>query len=146
MTSEITKTIGLRLKQCIQESTFTQKEISHELGISENTLTNYIQGRRSPNVMLVAQLAGLLNINLNWLLRGEGFMHLSAENERHADGGLSAEGNKQLERELALLQEENRALREKLHYLSSDNTVQNKKIEKMEKQIERIMSILDKNK
>ena len=143
-TDETSQLFGARLKQIINESTFTQKEIANELGISENALTNYIQGRRSPNVLLVAQLAGMLNINLNWLLLGEGFMYFSAEKERQAIGGRSAEGKSELERELALLQEENRALKEKLLYLNSDNAVQNSKIDKMEKQIERIMSILDK--
>ncbi len=77
-TDETSQLFGARLKQIINESTFTQKEIANELGISENALTNYIQGRRSPNVLLVAQLAGMLNINLNWLLLGEWFMYFSA--------------------------------------------------------------------
>jgi|GEM_PF-3514767 len=145
LTGETSQLIGSRLKQIINESTYTQKEIANELDISENALTNYIQGRRSPNVLLVAQLAGMLNINLNWLLLGEGFMHFSAEKERQLAGGRSAEGKSELERELALLQDENRALKEKLLNLNSDNAVQNSKIEKMEKQIERIMSILDKS-
>lgn len=59
-----------RLKEAIKNSPSTQKRIAKLSGISENTLVNYVQGRRVPDIEVASRLCYSLKISLHWLVFG----------------------------------------------------------------------------
>ena len=69
--NSLTSSFELRLKDSIKSSKFSQKELAKEIDISENSLTNYLSGKRTPDVSVVSKIAQLCDIDLNWLLTGK---------------------------------------------------------------------------
>lgn len=59
----------IRIKLGLSVAKFADK-----LEMSANTLTNYEKNRREPSLNLFVQLDKKLNINLNWLVSGQGNM------------------------------------------------------------------------
>lgn len=53
-----------KLKEQILKSGYKQSYLASELGISENTLSSYISGRRNPRVDKAQKLANLLNCRI----------------------------------------------------------------------------------
>lgn len=62
---------GGRVKARIYELGVTQREIAVRMGIAENTLVNYIKGRRLPDVSILRNMAQALECTADWLIFGE---------------------------------------------------------------------------
>ena len=62
------------LKKVRLELGLTVAKFSEKLEIPAMTLTHYERGDRTPSAQLFIQLDKKLNVNLNWLVSGEGEM------------------------------------------------------------------------
>ena len=61
------KKFGDKLKRLIHIRNTTQSKLASELGISEVMLSRYITGTCTPNSYRIAQIANILNCDINWL-------------------------------------------------------------------------------
>jgi transcriptional regulator with XRE-family HTH domain len=61
---------GIRLKEAIIKAGFTQKRLAELLGISQDTMTNYVKGATQPKGETLVKLASLLNVDPEWLVTG----------------------------------------------------------------------------
>lgn len=83
--AKIADGIGARLAQ-IRDG-MERKEFAEKVGVVEGTLGNYERGERTPDLKFFALIKGhQQNINLNWLITGQGEMyersnHVSASEE-----------------------------------------------------------------
>ncbi len=66
--------ISERLKQVIESKNLNIKEFSELSGIPYRSIQNYLRHEREPNVEALAKLKETMNIDINWLLTGEGNM------------------------------------------------------------------------
>jgi transcriptional regulator with XRE-family HTH domain len=76
-------TIGERFALVLKEKGITQKSFSEKTKYSEQAISKLIKGQtQSPKADLVAKIAVLLpDVNLRWLLVGEGEMFIDNQNE-----------------------------------------------------------------
>ncbi len=70
-------TIGNRLKILIKSLGLNLKEFSRKTGIPYPTLQDYLANKRVPGGENLQKISMQLNVNLNWLLTGEGEMFIS---------------------------------------------------------------------
>ncbi len=69
-----------RLLEIIEDQTGgNRKKFSEKAGISNNTLTNYINGR-SPKAEFLKSICETYSVNLNWLLTGAGDKYIDIGN------------------------------------------------------------------
>ncbi|OOR95130.1 transcriptional regulator [Canicola haemoglobinophilus] len=66
--------ISERLKQVIESKNINIKEFSELSGIPYRSVQNYLRNEREPNVEALTKLKETMNIDVNWLLTGEGKM------------------------------------------------------------------------
>lgn len=64
------KGFGERLKSAIKDSRYTQKDISEELRINQDTITNYVKEKSLPNIEMLYKLCALLKVSSDWLIFG----------------------------------------------------------------------------
>lgn len=62
------------LKKVRQELGLSVAKFADKLEMSASTLTGYERSERTPSLQLFTQLYKKLNVNLNWLVSGEGEM------------------------------------------------------------------------
>ncbi|MCL1826814.1 MAG: helix-turn-helix domain-containing protein [Candidatus Cloacimonetes bacterium] len=67
-------TFDKRLKVLRVELDKKQVEMASEIGVSSLSLCLYETGRCEPNMSFLNKLNLLYNVNLNWLITGEGNM------------------------------------------------------------------------
>jgi len=65
--------IGKRLKWIIKKLKLTAKEFSEKCGISYHTIMQYLNDKRTPGASNLRPIAETFNINLHWLITGEGY-------------------------------------------------------------------------
>jgi len=70
-------TVGERLKMLVRSQNLTHGDFAKKNGISLNSMSRYINNKRSPEPEFLTKLAEQ-KVNLNWLLSGEGGMYVSA--------------------------------------------------------------------
>lgn len=63
--------ISERLRYKIKELKKTQTQISREIEISKNAMSNYINGNRIPDTMTCLKLSKALGVTMEWILTGE---------------------------------------------------------------------------
>ena len=61
------KKFGDKLKRLIHIRDTTQNRVAYELGVDSSVISRYITGEQSPGSYRVAQIAYLLDCDLNWL-------------------------------------------------------------------------------
>lgn len=70
--AEIAKKIkanfGNRLHTLITEKEITHEDFATEIGVSENTITNYCKGKTFPHIVYAVLIADALDVNLKYLL------------------------------------------------------------------------------
>jgi len=77
--------INQRLRQAILLKNKTLKEFSLKAGMPYITLQRYLSGDRKPNSEALIKISIHLDINLNWLLMGEGPMYHHKLKEERAE-------------------------------------------------------------
>ena len=68
--------IEQRLKEIRNSVGLSQKDFGAIMGIAQTSYANYENGRSSIPASLLEALSLKLNLNLNWLITGEGNMYL----------------------------------------------------------------------
>lgn len=63
-----------RLRDIRSALELAQKEFASRLNISASRLSNYLSGSRDIPFEVLTQLSSIFNVNLNWLITGEGEM------------------------------------------------------------------------
>lgn len=66
--------LGKRLKQALRKLDLTQVALSKQINISNVVINRYIKDKTMPDLNFLNKLATNLNININWLITGEGTM------------------------------------------------------------------------
>ncbi len=66
--------VGKRLKQVLRKLNLTQVALSQQIEVSNVVINRYIKDKTMPDFNFLNKLANHLNININWLLTGEGTM------------------------------------------------------------------------
>ena len=72
-----------RLRASFDAKSLKIVHVSEITGISYSTLQNYLRGVRDPNVENLSNLSVHLNINLSWLLTGQGEMFIGGSSTNH---------------------------------------------------------------
>lgn len=62
--------ISDRIKQAIERSGKTQRQIAEEVGITEVSMSRYIKGKRIPRAQKFIDIAKACNVSEMWLLTG----------------------------------------------------------------------------
>ncbi len=57
-----------RLKILLIERKITNKELAEHLALESNSISNYVTGKRAPNLETVVKIAKFLNISADYLL------------------------------------------------------------------------------
>ena len=70
--SEATATFGDRLAAGREALGLSQSELAKKLGVKLRTLQAWEEDRTEPRANKLQMLAGVLNVSLMWLIRGEG--------------------------------------------------------------------------
>lgn len=60
--------IGLRLSNCRQNRNMTQEELAGRLGITPQAVSKWERGMSLPDISMLADLAGILEVSADWLL------------------------------------------------------------------------------
>ncbi len=66
-----TSLVGKRLQMLIDEKKITQTNLSKETGISQNAISNYINGNRIPDAKALIKLCKFFSTSIDWLLTGK---------------------------------------------------------------------------
>ena len=61
-------TIGERITKQLGELGMTQRELAAKVGVTEITMSRYIRGGRTPNAVVVANIAKALGVTTDYLL------------------------------------------------------------------------------
>lgn len=65
---------GLRIKKLRKALEMTQNDFAIRIGLTQNTITKYETGLRSPSNQIVISICREFNVNEKWLRTGEGEM------------------------------------------------------------------------
>ena len=78
-------TFAERLRLALKSSRYKKKKVTEELGLSKNSITNYLNGR-IPESTILYKISKLLNVSMEWLISGnditnkiQGISNLSEE-------------------------------------------------------------------
>lgn len=77
---------GKRLKDVLKKLSLSQTGLSKEIGTSNVVINRYIKDKTTPDYNFLNKLVTRFNININWLLTGEGSMFPS-RNIKHIGNG-----------------------------------------------------------
>jgi SOS-response transcriptional repressor LexA len=73
--------IGERLYEVLKKLHLTQAGLAEKISISSVVINRYCKDKTTPNAEFLNKLAMNYNININWLLNGEGSMFYSGEDD-----------------------------------------------------------------
>ena len=73
---EYAKAFGAHLKSLLEEKGMTQAEFARRTGLTEASVSRYINGNRSPRIAQAYRMAQVIGIDMNTLIYlGEGEKH-----------------------------------------------------------------------
>lgn len=70
VTDEDLDKMGERIRKRLDEIGMSQRELADKLGITEVSLSRYITGNRVPKATVVIGMAKVLDVSVEWLLKG----------------------------------------------------------------------------
>lgn len=73
--------INNRLREVMEYKGLNIKAFAELLNVPYRTLQNYLLSERDPSAEVLIKISDVLNVDLNWLMRGEGCMFRSSTNE-----------------------------------------------------------------
>ena len=65
---EVEMTFGERFKQTLEQREITQKQFALKMNVSESAISDYVNDRRHPNILLVRDFAKELGVSIDYLL------------------------------------------------------------------------------
>ena len=57
-----------RIRKALEMRHMKQKELAQDIGITETTLSRYINGTRHPDSEIIVRICKSLNVSADWLL------------------------------------------------------------------------------
>ncbi|BDS10887.1 helix-turn-helix domain-containing protein [Aureispira anguillae] len=87
--------VNERFTQLIKTLSFTPNSLSKELNVTQPTIKKLEKGETLPNAKVLIPLLERFNVNINWLLGGEGEMFLNSSSSRAQEmiGGTGPDSN-----------------------------------------------------
>lgn len=73
--------ISNRLREVMEYKGLNIKTLAELLNVPYRTLQNYLLNERDPSAEVLIKVSNVLNVDLNWLMLGEGEMFRSSMNE-----------------------------------------------------------------
>lgn len=73
------------IKKLRKELRLTAQALADNVGIALQTVQNYELGKREPSFAFMYYLLTVYNVNINWLMTGQGQMFNAAQNEPPED-------------------------------------------------------------
>ncbi|MDO9797063.1 helix-turn-helix transcriptional regulator [Glaesserella parasuis] len=73
--------INNRLREVMEYKGLNIKAFAELLNVPYRTLQNYLLNERDPSAEVLIKISDVLNVDLNWLMRGEGEMFRGSVNE-----------------------------------------------------------------
>ncbi|MGX2975680.1 helix-turn-helix domain-containing protein [Ursidibacter arcticus] len=73
--------INNRLREVMEYKSLNIKAFAELLNVPYRPLQNYLLNERDPSAEVLIKVSDVLNVNLNWLMRGEGEIFRSSTNE-----------------------------------------------------------------
>lgn len=73
--------ISNRLREVMEYKGLNIKAFAELLNVPYRTLQNYLLNERDPSAEVLIKISNVLNVDLNWLMRGEGDMFRGSMNE-----------------------------------------------------------------
>ncbi|MGC6248794.1 helix-turn-helix domain-containing protein [Bisgaard Taxon 45] len=73
--------ISNRLREVMEYKGLNIKAFAELLDVPYRTLQNYLLNERDPSAEVLIKISDALNVNLNWLMRGEGKIFRGSMNE-----------------------------------------------------------------
>ena len=64
----IHKSFGNRLKKCLELRNMKQKEFAKKLGVTECSISRYINDERQPKADMIVNMCRVLGVSADWLL------------------------------------------------------------------------------
>ncbi|MBO4983953.1 MAG: helix-turn-helix transcriptional regulator [Clostridia bacterium] len=61
------------LKEIRKKKGYSQVKVSLELNISREAISNYENGKRSPDIDMLVKFSDYFNVSIDYLIRGEEF-------------------------------------------------------------------------
>ncbi len=61
-------TFGEKLKEVLDQKDITQKKFAAKVNISESAISDYVNNRRLPNIILICDFAKELGVSVDYLL------------------------------------------------------------------------------
>ena len=68
MDNELSKVIGKRINALLGEQDRKQKELANHLGVTDNTISYFCSGKRTPNTAQIGLIAAFFNVSTDYLL------------------------------------------------------------------------------
>ncbi|MCT8835800.1 helix-turn-helix domain-containing protein [Glaesserella parasuis] len=73
--------ISNRLREVMEYKGLNIKTFAELLNVPYRTLQNYLLNERDPSAEVLIKISSVLNVDLNWLMRGEGEVFHCSTNE-----------------------------------------------------------------
>lgn len=80
-----------RIRDCIAQSQYTQKELSEKLGISEDSMVRYLKGKSQFKLDTIIKLSEILQISTCYLITGKEINDLTQEEQQLLEAYRNAE-------------------------------------------------------
>lgn len=64
------KTLGCRLFELLKAKDMTQKELAYTIGVSEVSISRYVNNGRKPRAIVLYKIAEVLGVSVEYLLTG----------------------------------------------------------------------------
>jgi transcriptional regulator with XRE-family HTH domain len=62
------KTTGQLIEELLDKKNMTQRHLAEQVGVSEVTISRYINGARTPKITILKQIAGVLDVSVDYLI------------------------------------------------------------------------------
>ena len=100
-------TFGEKFKQTLEQRNISQKQFAIKMKISESAVSDYVNYRRLPNILLVREFAKALDVSVDFLLDYES-----------EDVALSPEENEIIKKFRSLTSEQQKTIKSLIETLS----------------------------
>jgi len=79
------KDLGSRLRELRKTMKISQGEMARHLEITQHSVLNYESSKRYPDARLLYLIRDKFNVNLNWLVNGDGPILFSYDTKKRAE-------------------------------------------------------------
>ena len=73
------KTLGCRLFELLKAKDMTQKELAYTIGVSEVSISRYVNNGRKPRAIVLYKMAEVLGVSVEYLLTGNKNMEIEEQ-------------------------------------------------------------------